>query len=55
MSEHREESIRRKLVQRGIVDVRPAVATKKRIDWAWLAVYLRDGGAAMQNNYPRSR
>ena len=51
MSEYREEAIRRKLVQRGIVDVRPAVATKKRIDGAWLAVYLRGGRWGVWNSY----
>lgn len=51
MSEYREESIRRKLVQRGIVETRPVANTKKRIDGAWLAVYLRGGRWGVWNSY----
>ena len=41
MSEYREESIRRKLVQRGIVEVRAVTNTKKRTAGQWLAVYFK--------------
>lgn len=51
MSEYREESIRRKLVQRGIIELKPVTHTKKRIDGPWLAVYLRNGRWGVWNSY----
>ena len=51
MGEYREESIRRKLVQRGIVEVRAVNNTKKRIAGEWLAVYFRRGSWGEWNSY----
>lgn len=51
MSEYREESIRRKLVQRGIVEVRAVNNTKKRSAGQWLAVYFRRGCWGEWNSY----
>ena len=51
MSEYREESIRRKLVQRGIVEVRAVNNTKKRTAGQWLAVYFKRGRWAEWNSY----
>lgn len=51
MSEYREESIRRKLVQRGIVEVRAVNNTKKRTAGQWLAVYFKRGRWAEWSSY----
>ena len=51
MSEYREEAIRRKLVQRGIVEVRAVNNTKKRTAGQWLAVYFKRDRWAEWSSY----
>lgn len=39
MSEYRDDCIKHKLVQRGIVDQRKVTTPKKKVDCEWLTVY----------------